>query len=420
MRIAMVSEHASPLAVLGGVLGGQDAGGQNVHVAAVSRALARRGHEVVVYTRRDDPELPPSRLLGDGVEVVHLDAGPPVVVPKDDLLPHVPAMAEAIAADWARRGVPDVVHAHFWMSGLATVLAVRGLPCPPRTAVTFHALGAVKARHQGPLDTSPPERLGVERALLHEVDGVVATCGDEVAELLAQGADARRLHVVPCGVDLATFCQDGPRDTPWSAGVARLLTLGRLVERKGVDTAITALADVQDAELVVAGGGPDPATDPDVARLRAAAAEAGVLDRVRFVGHVDPDGAAALMRAADLVLAVPWYEPFGIVPLEAMACGTPVVAAAVGGMLDTVVDGVTGAHVPPHDPKALATAVTALLADPAELQRRGQVAARRVAATYGWDRVAAETESVYAALSPAVISMPAAAPLIVPRHEEAR
>jgi glycosyltransferase involved in cell wall biosynthesis len=286
MRIAMVSEHASPLAVLGG----EDAGGQNVHVAALSRALGARGHSVTVYTRRDDPDLATRQPFAPGVEVVHVAAGPARALAKDDLAEYMPAMGRRIAADWATRGAPDIVHAHFWMSGLATVLAVGRTAAPPRTAVTFHALGAVKRRHQGDSDTSPPERPAAERRLMRQLDAVVATCADEVTELLGQGADPRRLHVVPCGVDLTTFTPSGPRQVPWSPGTGRLLVLGRLVERKGVDTAIAALADIPGAELVIAGG---PALsrlddDPDVARLRAVAAAAGVAGRVRFVGRVGP------------------------------------------------------------------------------------------------------------------------------------
>jgi glycosyltransferase involved in cell wall biosynthesis len=260
---------------------------------------------------------------------------------------------------------------------------------------------------------------------MRQLDAVVATCADEVTELLGQGADPRRLHVVPCGVDLTTFTPSGPRQVPWSPGTGRLLVLGRLVERKGVDTAIAALADIPGAELVIAGG---PALsrlddDPDVARLRAVAAAAGVAGRVRFVGRVGPAEAAALMRAADLVLAAPWYEPFGIVPLEAMACGTPVVASAVGGMLDTVEHGVTGVQVRPRDPVGLATAVRRLLANPAERSVLGRTAARRVAERYSWQQVADDTEAVYAQLlgagHPALAqaSGPASAPA---RHEEAR
>jgi glycosyltransferase involved in cell wall biosynthesis len=239
--------------------------------------------------------------------------------------------------------------------------------------------------------------LGIERSLLNQLDGVVATCRDEIGELLDLGAEPCRLHVVPCGVDVRRFTPRGVHRVPWSDGTDRLLCLGRLVERKGIDTAVQALADLPSAELVVAGG-PDRSrldADPDVTRLRAAARHAGVAARVRFVGRVEPDDAAALMRAADLLLSVPWYEPFGIVPLEAQACGTPVVATAVGGMLDTVVDGLTGAHVKPRDPHALAAAARSLLAHPERLRQMGAEGARRVAQRYSWERVARETETVY-------------------------
>jgi glycosyltransferase involved in cell wall biosynthesis len=218
-----------------------------------------------------------------------------------------------------------------------------------------------------------------------------------VAELLADGADPARLHVVPCGVELERFGTDGPRAGPWRPGAVRLLSVGRLVERKGVETVLQALSSLPEAELVVAGGPPAHllAGDPNVLRLRAAAAAAGVLPRVHLVGRVPHDQAAQLMRAADLVVTVPWYEPFGIVPLEAMACGTPVVASAVGGMLDSVVDGETGLLVPPRDPDALAAAVRRIVADPAARGRMGHAASQAVAARYSWDRVAEATESVY-------------------------
>jgi glycosyltransferase involved in cell wall biosynthesis len=395
MRIAMVSEHASPLAVLGG----QDAGGQNVHVAALSQALAARGHEVVVYTRRDRADLPLRQQLSPGVEVVNLLAGPARPIPKDELLPYMPDLADGMANDWALTR-PDVVHAHFWMSGLATALATAQLRQPVPWVLTFHALGAVKRRHQGAKDTSPEVRIDVERALLREAAAVVATCRDEVGELLALGADAERLHVVPCGVDLERFGPEGPATAPWSPGVQRLLSLGRLVERKGIESAIDALAELPDAELVIAGGpdAADLASDPDAVRLHRRAVDRGLERRVRLVGRVGPEEAAALLRAADLVLAVPWYEPFGIVPLEAMACGTPVVASAVGGMLDTVRPGVTGAHVPPRDPAAIAEAVRTLLADPDRLHDMGIEGARRVREEYSWSGVAAQTEAAYCRL----------------------
>jgi type III pantothenate kinase len=281
MRIAMVSEHASPLAVLGG----QDAGGQNVHVAALSSALADRGHDVVVYTRRDDPDLPERTTLRPGVQVVHVPAGPASVIGKDDIAPFMPQLGHWLADDWRRHGVPDIVHAHFWMSGLATRIAIDDLSSArqavPHDVITFHALGVVKRRHQGAADPSPADRIDVERSLLDRAEGVVATCRDEVSELLALGADPHRLHVVPCGVDLSRFTPRGPHRVPWTDGCDRLLCLGRLVERKGIDDAVLALAALPTAELVVAGG---PAAsqldaDPDVARLRATARRAGVRPR---------------------------------------------------------------------------------------------------------------------------------------------
>jgi D-inositol-3-phosphate glycosyltransferase len=169
-----------------------------------------------------------------------------------------------------------------------------------------------------------------------------------------------------------------------------------LVERKGVDTVIEALAAVPDAELVVAGG-PTVAFDEDteVRRLRAIASRYGLTDRVSLIGPISREQVPGLLRSADVVACTPWYEPFGIVPLEAMACGKPVVASAVGGLLDTVVDGVTGVHVPPRDPGRLAEVLRELLADPGRRERLGQAGRTRVAENYTWPKVAEATEDVY-------------------------
>jgi len=388
----MVSEHASPLAVLGGT----DAGGQNVHVAALSAALARRGAEVVVHTRRDDPALPARVDAAPGVTVEHVDAGPAEPIPKDDLLPHMDEFAERL-----RRSLladpPDVVHAHFWMSGRAALAAARPLGIP--VVQTFHALGVVKRRHQGAKDTSPPTRRREEATLAREADRIVATCSDEVFELVRIGADLRRVAVVPCGVDLGMFRPDGPA-APRPSGAARLLVVSRLVERKGIGDVIAAMARLPGVELVVAGGPPaaELAGIPEAARLAALAERVGVAGRVRLLGRVGRCDLPALYRSADLVVNVPWYEPFGIVPLEAMACGVPVVVSAVGGLVDTVVDDVTGIHVPPRRPGLLAAAVAALLADPERRATLAATGARRARRRYGWDRIAGSTLEVYAGL----------------------
>jgi D-inositol-3-phosphate glycosyltransferase len=400
VRVAMVSEHASPLAALGGA----DAGGQNVHVAALSAALARRGVEVVVLTRRDDPALPARVAMAPGVTVEHVDAGPPAPIPKDELLPHMDELAARLRQSW-RVDPPDLVHAHFWMSGLAALAAARPLGLP--VVQTFHALGVVKRRHQGSKDTSPPSRLRDEQLLAREVDRIVATCSDEVFELVRMGADLHRVTVVPCGVDLGLFRPDGPVEAR-DPDRARLLVVSRLVERKGIGNVITALAELPGAhaphagaaELVIAGGPPATrlAEDPEARRLTDLAERLGVADRVRLRGQVAPRDLPALYRSADLVVCVPWYEPFGIVPLEAMACGVPVVASAVGGLVDSVVDGVTGVHVPPRRPDLLVGALAELLADPGRRAALGAAGARRARRRYGWERVARGTLEVYARL----------------------
>ncbi|MFE9249800.1 glycosyltransferase [Streptomyces sp. NPDC007088] len=395
-RIAMVSEHASPLAALGGA----DAGGQNVYVARLAEHLVRRGHEVTVYTRRDDPRLPPLVTTPEGVRVALVDAGPPSSVPKDELLPHIPAFAARLHRDFSLRP-PHLVHTHFWMSGLAAVAATRTLNVP--VVHTYHALGTVKRRHQGEADTSPAQRESIETTVGLSARHLLATCADEVRELLAMGLPPERITVVPCGVDTGHFAPR-PEDTARSGRPATLLSVGRLVPRKGFDRAIRALRELPGARLVIAGGPPDGelAADPEAERLRKVAAECGVTDRVTLLGAVRHADMPALMSRADLVLSLPRYEPFGIVPVEAMACGTPVVATAVGGQLDTVVDQVTGAHVPPTadhegtggDPR-LVSAVRSLLADPGRLRRLGVAGRRRALDLYTWERVAHDASRVY-------------------------
>jgi glycosyltransferase involved in cell wall biosynthesis len=386
MRIAMVSEHASPLAALGGA----DAGGQNVHVASLSAALAGTGHEVTVYTRRDDPGLPDRVTAPDGYEVVHVPAGPPEHVPKDELPPYMADFARFLADDWRLRP-HDVVHSHFWMSGLASVLAARRCGVP--VVQTYHALGSVKRRHQGAQDTSPRERIATERLVGREAAVIAATCEDEVRELMAMGLPRSKVAVVPCGVDPGLFRSSGPT-APRSAA-HRIVSVGRLVPRKGFADLIDALRMVPDTELVIAGGPPDLAADPEARRLAARAAERGVRDRVRLLGQVARPDMPALLRSADVVACVPWYEPFGIVPLEAMACGVPVVASAVGGLTDTVVDGVTGLLTSPREPRKLARTLRTLLADATRRATFGIAGEDRVSARYTWASIAERTELVY-------------------------
>jgi glycosyltransferase involved in cell wall biosynthesis len=331
--------------------------------------------------------------MAPGVTVEHIDAGPPRPIAKDDLLPYMGAFARQLRRRWATKP-PDVVHAHFWMSGMAALEAAHPLGIP--VVQTFHALGVVKQRYQGAADTSPAERIGVEADVIQRADQVLATCTDEMFELVRLGGDPNRISIVPCGVDVKAFHPDGPVE-PRSGPRHRILVVGRLVVRKGVETVIDALSGLPDVELVIAGGpAPDQLdNDPDVRRLRAHAAAVGVTGRVDVRGRVDRSALPALIRSADAVVCVPWYEPFGIVPLEAMACGVPVVAAAVGGLTDTVVHGRTGLHVPARHPLQLVEMLAQLLTNPTWRTELGRAGRRRAEGRYSWRRVVDGTLAVY-------------------------
>lgn len=386
----MISEHASPLATLGGV----DAGGQNVHVAALAQHLVARGHDVSVYTRRDRPlDDLPERVDFGGVTVVHVPVGPAHHLPKDELLPFMGHFADWMQRDWAKHGRPDIMHAHFWMSGIAAARAADATGIP--MAQTFHALGSVKRRHQGVDDTSPPSRIGHEARVARRADAIIATCSDEVSELERSGADTSRTYVVPCGVDTTLF-RPGEHAEHSGALGPLLLSVARLVPRKGLETAIRALSHLPSARLLIIGGPPAArlAEDAEVARLVRIARSTGVSERVRFAGSVEHERMPAAYHAADVVVACPWYEPFGMTPVEAAACGRPVVGTAVGGLLDTVVDGSTGFLVPPRDPAALAAAVAHITSSPRLSRVCGMRAAERAHDRYAWPHVAEQTEEV--------------------------
>jgi len=404
LRVALISEHASPLAQQGGI----DAGGQNVYVAHVAAALARRGHHVDVLTRRDSRALPTAVDMRPGVRVLHIDAGPPEFVPKEQLLPHMRAFGTAALRLMRRSLRHDAVHANFFMSGLVGLRLQRQLNLP--LVQTFHALGAVRRLHQKEANRFPPERIELESRIAREADCVVAECPQDAADLIEHcGASPDRIAQVPCGVDLDEF---GPGDKLQARRKLHLpedefivLQLGRLVPRKGVDNVIRAVAAMQRMperrafRLLIVGGEstvPDETRTPEIGRLRRIAQEAGVDARVTFVGRRDRDQLRDYYRAADVFVTTPWYEPFGITPLEAMACATPVIGAAVGGIQHTVVDGLTGYLVPAQDPETLALRLDDLRRHPEIGRLMGRAGLLRVQREFTWDSVAFRLAGIYA------------------------
>ncbi|HEY1680400.1 MAG TPA: glycosyltransferase [Candidatus Tumulicola sp.] len=385
----MVSEHASPLASLGSV----DAGGQNVHVAALAAAMTALGHSVTVFTRRDDARLPKRVVMASGVVVHHIDAGPVMRIAKDAIYPHVAEFSRGLRLAW-NVSRPDVVHSHFWMSGIAAIAAADAFGLP--AVHTYHALGVEKLRHQGTADTSPSIRLFEEARIAREVDCIVATSRAELVELQDMGTPLHAVRIIPCGVDVEQFSPDGVCEIK-NPDMLRVATISRLVPRKGVDTIIESIASVANAELVIAGGGEADrfADDHETRRLIALASLYGVTERVFLRGAVERERVVELLRSADVVVCAPWYEPFGIVALEAMACAKPVVASNVGGLKDTVIDGVTGFHVSPRSPRELADALRRLQADEDLRRAFGRAARERAISHYAWSNVALETLDAY-------------------------
>jgi len=419
-HIALISEHASPCGMLGGV----DSGGQNVYVGQLARQLARRGYAVDVFTRRDAATLPEVLAWEDGVRVVHVPAGPPCFVRKEDLLGYMDEFTAFMARFCAaHRAGYDLIHANFWMSGLVAADLKQALGIP--FVITFHALGRVRRLYQREADQFPVARLAIEERLVAEADRVVAECPQDAEDLIGlYHGDPARITIVPCGFDPAECRPMGRARARALLGLPPgepiLLQLGRLVPRKGVDNVIRSLACLRDrhgiaARLLVVGGdsdAPDPAITPELGRLQGIAQDAGVAEQVVFVGRRGRDVLKYYYSAADIFLTTPWYEPFGITPLEAMACGTPVIGANVGGIAFTVQDGVTGYLVPPKDPAALAERIAYLYAHPHLRAAFGRQAIRRVNELFTWDKVAQGMEALYQDVLHTAPAAPALQPAI--------
>lgn len=401
-KIAIISEHASPLAAVGGV----DSGGQNVYVEQVARHLAQLGYAVDVFTRRD-AALPEIQPWIDGVRVIHVPAGPARHVPKEHLLPLMPEFAEyaiRFMKDELRRY--DLVHANFWMSGWAAAEIKRALQIP--FVITFHALGRVRRRHQGEADGFPDERFEIEDQLVAEADRIIAECPQDEADLAElYSADPAKISMVPCGYNPEDFFPIPKAEAKAQLELAPdepvVLQLGRMVARKGVDTVIRGFARMRrdsgtKARLLIVGGErdvPDERITPEIGRLRRIAQQEGVADRVTFAGRRSRQLLRYFYSAADVFVTTPWYEPFGITPLEAMACATPVIGSDVGGIKYSVRDGYTGYLVPPSDPGALAERLGHLLRNRVAREFFGRQGYHRAKQFFTWRRVALKLHRAY-------------------------
>jgi glycosyltransferase involved in cell wall biosynthesis len=398
-HVAFLSEHASPLALLGGA----DAGGQNVYIDELSRHLGGRGIAVDIYTRWESADAPAVVDWAPNVRVMTVRVGPPAPTAKDRLWPVMPAFRDEIARTMTAAGRSyDLLHGNFWMSGWAATELGRAFGMP--VVQIFHAMGRTKRRMQGEADTSPAVRIPIEEAVVGRADSIIAQCPGEERELIDDyRAEPHKVALVPSAVNVQRF---HPVDR---AEARRVLALnpespivgyiGRMLPRKDVRNILYAVAELDAPVTLLLVGGEsedaDPILTPEIGVLRNLARTLGIADRVLFTGQRQPDVLRLYYSACDVLVTTPWYEPFGLTPLEAMACARPVVGSNVGGIAFTIEHGTTGYHVPPGNPGALAARLRDLLADSGLRARMGEAGRDRVLSRFTWPVVAARTAELY-------------------------
>jgi len=387
MKIALVAQYSTPVATDAATTVGDDA-----RLVEMSKSLAGEGHQVTLYARRNGKQLPERASLADGVSVEYV--GPSDSSADDShLVKQIGAFCAPLHAQWAKDR-PDVVHALRWTSGLAALSAARDLQIP--VVQSFDQLGVTERRHGLIPAGAGTERIRLEPAIGRTVDAVVASSYDEESDLTRLGIPRRAIRVIPTGIDTDEFTPEGPACERGDRH--RLVTVADLAtEQESLDILLHAMTKIPGAELVVAGG-PDRGQLRDDLSYRRLVKLSDSLDlhgRVFFAGQVGGSALPPLLRSADLLVNVNQHEASAITSIQAMACGTPVVASANGAHLDAVVDGTTGVLVQPLRPALLAQKIRALLAHPMQLEAFSVAATDRARSRYSWDRIAHETLAVY-------------------------
>jgi len=407
LRIAMLSVHTCPLAILGG----KKTGGMNVYVRELSTELAKRGICVDVFTRSQDASVPRvnDTALGPGARVIHLPGGPEYPLSITQVYHHLPQFVENVRAfAEAESARYEVLHSHYWLSGWAALELKKVWRVP--VIHMFHTLGRMKNRvAQSEEEREDELRILTEQDIVERADCIVAATAAERIQLMwLYGADMRRIRVIPPGVNVSHFHPIPKREARRMIGMGEddllLLFVGRIEQIKGVDILLRALAilrkeserSLQNLCLAIIGGAADDEAEEDteLKRLKTLGAELGLDGLVAFLGAKNQETLQYYYSAAEAVITPSHYESFGMVALEAMACGTPVVASEVGGLAYLVQDGVTGLHVPTGDPVELAGKIRLILENEA-LRREMAAAATAYAQRYDWSIIAGQIEQLY-------------------------
>ncbi|MBF8267294.1 MAG: glycosyltransferase family 1 protein [Dehalococcoidia bacterium] len=391
-RIAFISVHGCPTAKLGS----KDTGGMSVYIRQVAREMAERGVYVDIYTRYHDPNDPQVVSLGERARVIHIPGGPYDDM-KESLPRHLPEFVCSLLAYTVREGLSyDLIHSHYWLSGRVGTLLARHWGIPHVT--TFHTLAEIK-RHARAGEQEPEARVVGERKVIASVDRIVASSQHEKEAMVRlYNARGHKIEVIPCGVDVELFRPMNQRLARRSLGVRDpkvVLFVGRIEPLKGVDILIRAMAQLEQRDSVralIVGG--EPGGDPEIRRLEAMASELGISSQVSFLGRVEQEQLPTYYNAADVCVVPSYYESFGLVALEAMACGTPVIASRVGGLPTVVKGGVTGYLIPWRCPEPFADGLDVLLKSPAIRRAMGR-ASRRLALGMRWSDTAEQMLALY-------------------------
>ncbi|HUI90434.1 MAG TPA: glycosyltransferase [Anaerolineales bacterium] len=409
LRIAMLSYHTCPLATLGG----KDTGGMNVYVRDLTRELGRLGIHVDVFTRSQDEHVPHVlHDLGYGNRVVHVPAGPEVPLAKPELTRYIPRFVDGIKAFASEKGIHyDIIHSHYWMSGLAAESLSDAWGGTPIVHM-FHTLGEMKNRiAQSEGERESPERIAGERRVLAHADRViVATLAEQTQLRFLYKADDHKIMIIPPGVDISHFYPISPDEAKMVIGlkpdIRLILFVGRIEPLKGVDTLIRAMSCLKlnnpdrPVHLAIIGGEPDASPEQmsnEMVRLQKLCDDLALDQTVVFLGKRGQDTLPYYYSASEMLVMPSHYESFGMVALEAMACGTPVIASEVGGLGFLVQNGETGYTIPSGEPDILCDRLSTLLNNAGLRERMGKRAAQ-YAQSYTWDKIAAQILKVYQTL----------------------
>ena len=405
--IALISEHGDPAAEIGK----DAAGGQNVYVRQVGESLAKLGWQVDMFTRKSNPNDAQIVQHAPHCRTIRLIAGPETYIPRDELFQYMPEFVTSFQAFQAQSGIVyPLAHTNYWMSGWIGLELQRHQQI--QLVHTYHSLGAVKYLSVSEIPVIAQTRLAVEQQILEQVDSVVATSPQERDDLKTLVSRLGYIDIIPCGTNVATFRPISKTEARTQLGISLkekvVLYVGRFDRRKGIETLVRATGELRsklaqgttiDPEqlklLVVGGSDPNEADGSERRRIEEIVTELDLTANTEFVGMIGHDRLALYYTAADVCVIPSHYEPFGLVAIEAMACGTPVVASAVGGLKFTVISEETGLLVPPHDVAKFARAIERILTDEIWARKVCKQASARVKQKFSWTGVAIQLSDLY-------------------------